>query len=503
MTSLFGTAEFWFGALLLCAFQIAKFGEINPLAPDLRDRSSFPNLRASDFLGHRPYRGAVMAFVGVTLAGYVMLCLLSPSVIGGWVRITGQESEADAIQKMVQTTAYPLWIAAAFMGLAHQAIPGFSNLANIQRDAFHDMVGIPHNVAVTATVFSTRILAQSAASKPAMAERLALLCGDTWLADIQPIVDIGFLKAELQRLKLDGKDLEEALTGSSRELRTALDQVVYVTCIAAVRDGGRGALAALGAKLGITLPPVGPGSLHDLLPPALGSLAALTVLLFLIPMSEPAVAWLMGGSTWFWPSGNGAVASSAVYLVAQVIPVLIATAVLASSRAADAKGDNLLADSALAYLGIGALVVAYDVVQTLWDYGFNKFGFDLSTMTVLETTAPFILLHVLAVLAICAAIQWANARRPAITGLQRLHDVLFAVAVAAVVSAFHAWARINYQWSSPQPIDLLYITVILNMAAAAMGSVAYRSIRHRRQMRLQRGLPTGSAGPDPRPLPAE
>jgi uncharacterized membrane protein len=215
----------------------------------------------------------------------------------------------------------------------------------------------------------------------------------------------------------------------------------------------------------------------------------------------------MGGSTYFWPSGPGALSSSAVYLVAQVIPVLIAATVLASSRAADAQGDkpgeNLLADSAPAYLGIGALVLGYDVVQTLWDYGFNNFGFDLTTMTVLETTAPFILLHVLAVLSICAAIQWANARRPAGTGLQRLHDVLFAVAVAAVVSAFHAWARINYQWSSPQPIDLLYITVILNMAAAAMASVAYRSIRHRRQMRLQRGLPTGPADPEPRALPAE
>lgn len=36
MTSLLGSAQFWFGALLLCAFQFAKFNEVKPLDDGLK-----------------------------------------------------------------------------------------------------------------------------------------------------------------------------------------------------------------------------------------------------------------------------------------------------------------------------------------------------------------------------------------------------------------------------------------------------------------------------------
>src|SRR5690242_5335519 len=133
MSSLLGSAQFWFGALLLCAFQFAKFNEIKPLAADLKGWSAVPDLHARDFVGLLPYRITLALFVLVTLAGYVVLCLASPSLIGGWMRIVGQESQAAEIEKITQSSAYPLWLAAAFMGLAHQTIPGLARFSNVQR----------------------------------------------------------------------------------------------------------------------------------------------------------------------------------------------------------------------------------------------------------------------------------------------------------------------------------------------------------------------------------
>src|ERR1700760_4764145 len=74
MTSLLGSGQFWFGALLLCAFQFAKFNEIKPFESGLKGRSAVPDLHARDFVGLLPYRVTLVLFVLVTLAGYVVLC---------------------------------------------------------------------------------------------------------------------------------------------------------------------------------------------------------------------------------------------------------------------------------------------------------------------------------------------------------------------------------------------------------------------------------------------
>jgi hypothetical protein len=493
MTGLLGSAQFWFGALLLCAFQFAKFNEIKPLDAGLKGWSAVPDLRARDFVGLLPYRVTLALFVLVTLAGYVVLCLASPSLIGGWMRIVGQQSEAAEIDKIAQSSAYPLWIAAAFMGLAHQTIPGLARISNVQRDMFHDLVGIPRALVETSSRFSTEILAQSL-DKRSRGERLALMCSDRWRADIEEIADIGFFEAQLERLELDDEDdLEDARGGSVRELRAAIEQVVCVACIATVRKSGAEALADLAVHLGVERPREQPGRWHDLLAPALGCFTALVVLLFLLPMVTPLMAAMMGGEAVFWPSGDEALSSSAIYLVGLVVPVLIAAAILASWTAGKAGS----APGAGALIVVGLFVVAYDLGQTLWDYGFNNVKLDTDT-------GQFIGLHALVVMAICGFIQWriaqpgsATASRETATLTRRTLDVLETVLVAAIVAAFYGWARINYQWGKPQPFDLVPLTVLLNAAAAVMAFVAYRSIWRRRQARQEDAAPAA-----PLPVPA-
>lgn len=418
----------------------------------------------------------------LTLAGYIVLCLASPSLIGGWMRIVGQQSEAAEIDRIAQSSAYPLWIAAAFMGLAHQTIPGLARISNVQRDMFHDLVGIPRALVETSTRFSTPILAQSP-DKRSRGERLALMCSDRWRADIEEIADIGFFEARLKRLELDGNDdLKDARDGSVRELRAAIEQVVCVACIATVRKSGAEALAELAGHLGVERPRTQPSLWHDLLASAPGCFTALVVLLFLLPMVRPVAARLMGGEAVFWPSGDGALSSSAIYLVGLVVPVLIAATILASWTAGKAgRGPG----SAGALIVVGLFVVGYDLGQTLWDYGFNNVKLDIGTGQFIGHMVPFIALHALVVMAICGFIRWRIARPGSGTVTRRTLDVLETVLVAAIVSAFYGWARIDYQWGKPQPFDLVLLTVLLNGAAAVMAFVTYRSIWQRRQARQQ------------------
>ncbi|HEY2872733.1 MAG TPA: hypothetical protein VGJ56_12480 [Reyranella sp.] len=487
MTSLLGSTQFWFGALLLCAFQFAKFNEIKPLDAGLKGWSAVPDLHARDFVGLLPYRVTLALFVAVTLAGYVVLCLASPSLIGGWMRIVGQQTQAAEIDKIAQSSAYPLWIAAAFMGLAHQTIPGLARISNVQRDMFHDLVGIPRALVETSSRFSTQILAQSL-DKRGRGERLALMCSDRWRADIEEIADIAFFEAQLRRLKLDGEDdLKDARGGSVRELRAAIEQVVCVACIATVRKSGAEALADLAGHLGVEKPRPQPSLWHDLLAPALGCFTALIVLLFLLPMLTPLMARLMGGEAIFWPSGDEALSASAVYLVGLVVPVLVAAAILASwtaGKADAARKSGSTSGSAGALIVIGLFVVAYDLGQTVWDYGFNNFKLDTGTGQFIGHMVPFIALHALVVMAICGFIQWRVAQPGSATPTRRTLDVLETVLVAAIVASFYGWARINYQWGKPQPFDLVPLTVLLNAAAAVMAFVAYRSIWRRRQVRV-------------------
>ncbi|HZY55255.1 MAG TPA: hypothetical protein VFE73_18515 [Reyranella sp.] len=507
MMTLLGSYEFLFGALMLCAFQIHKFGEVDD---DLRDEVALPNLRASDFLSHVSYVAVLTLFVAVTLVGFAVLCWVAPAMIG-WIQVTAGTGEAAAIDK-IAPSSYPLWIAAAFMGLAHQGIPGLKNVANIQRKFFHALIGVPRYVLDTSSCFSRQMLVQAANNRKALAQRLAELCGDKWQVTIEPFADTWFFQSELKRLKLDsGDNLREALGASPRELRTWLQQVVYVACIATMRKSGPHGLAGLAEALrveqkGESRP------LADLMLPALGSTAVVVVLLFLVPMVGGPVAWLVGAPVeqMFWPheegvqpGQDGPIMQSLLYLLGQVVPLLIAAAILASHPLPRAgtkrrRADSLLVENAGTYFAIGAAVFAYCCALTLWDYGRHSFYDFHGLLPFLQDQAPYFLLQSMIAVAVCIVIQRRSAENLTARRDLRMFDGLMVVGVAVVTSAFYAAARLKYGFLPPRTADFVLLVVILNAMAAAIAFVGCQSVWRRRLAREE----LREAFPMPVPTPA-
>src|SRR5690348_11177492 len=104
MDSLWTSANFWFGAVLLCAFQIGKFNELNQLDEDLKVRSTIvPNLRARDFLGQRSYIGILVVFLVATFGVYLGCCSLSPSVMEGWIRVVDKTTDDTKIHDIINS----------------------------------------------------------------------------------------------------------------------------------------------------------------------------------------------------------------------------------------------------------------------------------------------------------------------------------------------------------------------------------------------------------------
>jgi hypothetical protein len=511
--ALFGSYEFLFGALMLCAFQVHKFSEVDD---DLGDEVALPNLRASDFLSHVSYAGVLTLFVAVTLVGYAVLCWVAPAMIG-WIQVTAGTGETAAIDK-IAPSSYPLWIAAAFMGLAHQAIPGLKNVANIQRRFFHALIGVPRYVLDTSSCFSRQILVQAANNRKALAQRLAELCDDRGQVTIEPFADTYFFQAELKRLRLDsGDNLREALGASSRELRTSLQQAVYIACIATMRKSGPHGLAALADALrveqkGESRP------LADLMVPALGSAAVLAVLLFLVPMVDVQIAALVGAPAdqMFWPheaglqpGQDGPIMQSLVYLLGQVVPMLIAAAILASSplrpTGAKPRADSLLVENAGTYFAIGAVVFAYCCALTLWDYGRHSFYDFNGLLPFLQAKAPYFLLQSMIAVAVCIVIQGRSAENLTASRDRRVLDGLGVVLVAVVTSAFYAVARLKYDFLPPRTFDFVLLVVILNAVAAAIAFVGCQSVWRRRlareELRAAFPLPVPASALPPAPGP--
>jgi hypothetical protein len=154
MSELIASAEFWFGAVVLCAYQIARFSELSAVDPALSARSALiPNLRASDFAGRFTFVATLSLFLAASFAVYLGLCALSPTVLHGWARVSGAAPTAD-LEEFIRSVPYPLYIAAAFMGLTQPAIPVLSKFGDMQRNLFHAWMGVPRRVVDTSSFLS-------------------------------------------------------------------------------------------------------------------------------------------------------------------------------------------------------------------------------------------------------------------------------------------------------------------------------------------------------------
>jgi hypothetical protein len=494
MLSVLNSMEFWIGAILLCCFQVGKFSELNTLDEDLKDwPGGVLNLRASDFLGHKSYLGLLALFLLVTFAGFFLACLVAPSLILGWIRITSNDDISPKIDEIFRTVPYPLYIAAAFMGLAHQAIPGFSRIANLQRDIFHHVVGVPKIVVATSNYFATQILAQST-SRDELAARLKSLAQDSWQVQIEKFADAKFYSAELERLKLEDADaVEEVVAGTPRELRGLVKQLVSIAAIAAVRKSGGTGLENLAKALGVSMPERNQVEANGLIAGILLSILGLTVLWFTIPVVEPIVDAATGNlEIKFWPLGPDALYSCGIYLLCNVVPVLLAIVILVvflPMVSKDSAGNTNLNVSfeRNAYVLLAAMlaVILFDYVQAISDAGLvggdYLANFNATTARLVVSWFPYFLLHSAVVVAICFMIVVNISRRNAMNnGIHRFFYYVLVLLSAGLLSALYAEARLYYQFQRPGAIDYIILIALLNMAAASIAWEVARFVYNRR-----------------------
>jgi hypothetical protein len=504
MFDLMSSAEFWFGAFVLCIYQVAKFSELNSLDPSFSARSAIiPNLRASDFAGRFLFYGSLTAFLLATFLGYLLLCAASPRLLAGWAKVTGLEGD---VETFVKSVPYPLYIAAAFMGLTQPAIPILSKIGDMQRNVFHAWIGVPKRVVGTSTFFSNQILARSP-DRDGLGRELQKLVSDSWLNRIDTYADTVFYRQQISRLKLneDGQ-IEDILKGSKRELKSLVEQLVYAASLATVRESGGKGLLRLAGDLGVTVP-TNTAPLKDYLTGAVLCLIGITLLWFLIPMFDQfAKANLQHGEADFWPAD---LQTTAQYLLSNAIPVFMAAVITLAmwsrrlERSDEERDGNDRPDGEFigqfeSYSGLlltlVLIVVLYDFAQALYDFGSFKAEVAKSAYEFIIKNVPFYVLHsFVPILASFVILIYVGRLNTPETRLSMPATVGLVVAVVGFASGFYAIARLYYQFGVTQGLDFIVIVVAVNITAAllALATAALfgkRQIAARRR-RSRQGIP--------------
>ncbi|MCO6186422.1 hypothetical protein [Rhizobium sp. L1K21] len=492
---LFTSFEFWAGAVLLATFQVGKFGELNALDENLSGASlPVPNLGTKDFMGRNAYWLVLLIFVIVTFVGYLVLCIASPSVISGWLKVTTGVTEAEKITQAIESTPYSLFIAAAFMGLAHQAIPGVSNVANILRNWFHELFGVPRIVIATISYFDAQIVAQ-ANTQNRLVTCFKKLSASEWVPQIEPYADVAFFRQQAARLNLDRAETREEIvqSGSVRELSKYIEQLVYISAIASVRKSGGAGLKRLAKDLGVDMPKVGTFKvpLGDIMFGLLTAVGGIVFLWLVIPILEPALRTALNREALiFWPNGDLALQYSGIYVFSNVVPVLMSLVLMLSlSRIHANKGDDIaLRDLLIGNAGIFTLilfgVILFDYCQALLDYGLNQAAGNEGLWHFFSYWFPFNALHAFISVVICLAIMTHIVKkRAAVQSEMALTKGLFRLVVMTLpTAAFYALVRMFFVQKDMQAFDYLILVILLNVYAALLAFAIARSIERRHQV---------------------
>ncbi|HST95988.1 MAG TPA: hypothetical protein VLJ78_14540 [Microvirga sp.] len=495
MSDLMSSAEFWFGAFVLCIYQVAKFSELNSLDPSFSARSAIiPNLRASDFAGRFLFYGSLTAFLLATFLGYLLLCAASPRLLAGWAKVTGLQGNPE---DFVKSVPYPLYIAAAFMGLTQPAIPILSKIGDMQRNVFHAWIGVPKRVVGTSTFFSNQILARSP-DRDGLGRELQKLVSDSWLNRIDTYADTVFYRQQISRLKLneDGQ-IEDILKGSKRELKGLIEQLVYAASLATVRESGGKGLLRLAADLGVTVP-TNSAPLKDYLAGGVLCLIGMTLLWFLVPMFDKLALEHLQGDWDFWPND---LQGTAQYLLSHAVPVFVATVItlamwsrrLEAARQesdSDIKTESEFVGELENYAGLiltlVLIVVLYDFAQALYDFGSFQASMARSPYEFIIKNVPFYVLHSFVPILACFVIllyvgrlgnSAAKANTFASAGLL--------VLVVGFASAFYAMARLYYQFNGAKGLDFIVLVVAVNVTAALL-ALATAALFGKRQIAARR-----------------
>jgi hypothetical protein len=136
--------SFLVGAALILIYQAARFGNIYAEDPvTSRYVSLLPGAGVRDFAGPNAYNWALVAFLVASLIVYSLLCMISPNVLVGAVKLLTDNADAE---KIAQGVPLPLYIAALFMGLTQPIIPGLSQFQVAQLNFFHDQIEVPRRI---------------------------------------------------------------------------------------------------------------------------------------------------------------------------------------------------------------------------------------------------------------------------------------------------------------------------------------------------------------------
>ncbi len=502
MSGLVSSFQFWVGALLLMCFQMGKYGELNDQDDDLKPwYGAVPNLRVRHFLGFQKYLATLLLFLAVTFFGYVVACLISPSIITGWLRVTTESTTADKMNAYIDSVPYPLFIAAAFMGLTNQSIPGFAKIANLQRDIFHELVGVPRIVATTATDISVQLWAKLSNDTQRLKE-IERWASPAWENSIRDTADLSFYDAELKRRSNSFANLQSK---SSSEAMALFREMVYVMAIAAVRKNGGAALRTLASRLGVELP-TKPNPFRAFILAGLISVIVLSMLCFAVPMLAPIVDALNGSEPLkFWPDGNEALRTASIYVIAQCFPVLLASIILFLAlqpgvTSAGATVRALVEKHAGKLLMIMLFVVAFDYAQLISDYGIYNPALTSSPLKIFGGWLPYNIVHSIISVAICVVLLHYLAHGEAKTPGVSTAYIFAMIAVALSTASFYAIIRLRFDLRVPLALDYILIIGLLNVVAAMIALFVSQTLYYGRMVKQVEHTP-GNGQPPPSTLP--
>lgn len=267
--------SFVVGAALILIYQAARFGDIYAGDPvTSRYVSLLPGAGVRDFAGPHAYNWALVAFLVASLIVYSLLCMISPNVLIGAVKLLSDNADAE---KIAQGVPLPLYIAALFMGLTQPIIPGLSQFQAAQLNFFHDQIEVPRRIIDLSESLTVAIEARAGKDKQRLAAEVRKLVGDDFLTSLQPHGDLAFYKLQLGKLGVDDGALDATINDSSvKELRSLIERLVLCALVAVSRKSGPQPLTKVAQKLEVQLADLK----RDNVGPRIAGLLASSVLFF-------------------------------------------------------------------------------------------------------------------------------------------------------------------------------------------------------------------------------
>lgn len=489
MPEILTSVTFWFGAFLLVLHQYGRFSELSAIDdPAVSAHAGLiPDLRTRDFAGRLTFIGTLVAFLAATLILYLLFCLVAPTVLLGWVQVSGSGEAGKDLEAFMESVPYPLYIAAAFMGLTQPTIPILSSLGNMQRDLFHALIGVPRRVVNTSTYFCNQIFAR-ATTKKQLSREVVHLASDAWQERIDPYADSVFYRHQLQRLKLDDPtEMQELLQSSRRELKNLVIQLVYAASLATVRESDRRFLDRLAEDLKVSMPPHSKTT-RNLLAAAVLFLIGATLLWIALPMLHGPVSQFLISEPKYWPRE---IAFSGQYLMSQAVPMFVAVAVALATSSRIRRQKAMLApgsqDSghwlvrhfdryAMLFLFVVIGIVCYDLAQAFFDYGYFREETQGTFWSFAQKNLPFYLLHSFVSLTACFVVLLYVDQMAEKQSSRPLHITLMLVASVGAASMFYALARLHFHLkvTLADGVDFVALMVVLNVIAALLAFATAR-----------------------------